>query len=186
MARRISTTATAMGVGAAGRDLLRAALEMAMAPRRRALADDHDPRFLHPGRCVVILLDDLKASDPDMLAAAALIETEDMAFRVDPDRIEALLGAGVADLVRAVPHPGEEALADALACAESVVRQLALVERLDHLRHAHLWTDMVRRREAHRVAVRTYLPVAEGSAEILARRYRWWCRMFGKRYLAQV
>ena len=55
--------------------------------------------------------------------------------------------------------------------APEEVQRIALAERLDHLRHAHLWTDRARQRAAHDVALRIYAPVAERVHPTMARRY---------------
>jgi (p)ppGpp synthase/HD superfamily hydrolase len=64
------------------------------------------------------------------------------------------------------------------------VQRIALAERLDQLRHAHLWPDPERRRRAHQEALSVYSPLAERASPKLARRYAWWCSMFARKYLA--
>jgi (p)ppGpp synthase/HD superfamily hydrolase len=184
MARRVSETARALGVGSSGRRSIEVALALAMEPRLTLLDDDHHPSYLHPGRCAVILMDDLKESDPAVIAAAVLVETEEPAFRIPADRIRAQLGPEVEALVTAVPLPDAGDLAERLLGVDERTLRIALTERLDQLRHAHLWEDRERGRQAHEVARRVYLPLAERSDPTLARRYRWWCSMFAKRHLA--
>ena len=65
--------------------------------------------------------------------------------------------------------------------AAEPVRLVALAERLDHLRHAHLRQDLGAAREAWERASRVYLPVAERTDRTLARRYASWCRTFPRR-----
>lgn len=183
MAERIADTARSLGVDAAGVQLAVSAFTLAMRPRRRALDDEHHPAYLHPGRSVVILMDDVGETDPTALAAGALLESEDAPLRVPAEEARLLTGDEVADFLAAVPASGAEDLAEALVSAGATVRRVALAERLDHLRHAHLWPDMERRYHAHREAQEVYARVAERTDETLARRYRWWCSMFGEHHL---
>ena len=89
----------------------------------------------------------------------------------------------VAERVARVPLPDAEDLAERLLLAEPDVQLIALAERLDHLRHAHLWHDVEARRAAHASAARVYARIAERVHPTLARRYRWWCDMFERNYL---
>ena len=111
---------------------------LAMAPRVAALDDDHHPLYLHPGRSALILMRDVGTTDPTVLAGALLTESEDEAFRIPVARVGQEVGDEVARLVSGVPNPADEDLAEALVVAEEPVRLVALAERLDHLRHAHL------------------------------------------------
>ncbi|MEE8147305.1 MAG: hypothetical protein V3T24_06850, partial [Longimicrobiales bacterium] len=75
MADRVDQTAAGAGLDQSGRDLIGTAMEAAMAPRLAGFDDDHDPEYLHPGRTVVVLLDDAGFADPVALAAACLLDT---------------------------------------------------------------------------------------------------------------
>ncbi len=183
MGQRLADTAEALGIEKAGRELIARGYALAMEPRRARLSDDHDPAYLHPGRCAVILMDDLGVADPTLIAAGALVESESSELAVAVERMEGTMGPNVAELVAGVPIEADDELAERLLLADTPVRILALVERLDQLRHAHLWPDMDRRRAAHECAESVYLPVAVRTDGTLARRYRWWCSMFGRRYL---
>ena len=184
MGRRLEGTALSLGVDPSGLRLVGRAYALAMEPRREALEDDHDPDYLHPGRCAVILMDDLDQTDSKVIAAGSLVETERPELAVDPTRIASDLAVDVADLVSRTPRPGSADLAEALVVEDLSVRLIALVERLDQLRHAHLWADMERKGRAHREAEGVYLPVARRTHPTLARRYAWWCSMFRRRYLS--
>ncbi len=182
MAGSVVRAARSFGVGPAGVSLLSRAHVLAMGPRVRAIDDDHHPLFLHPGRSVLILLRDAGVTEPGVLAAAAVTESEDPDFRIGPGDVRALLGDHVADLAGAVPLAGSESLAEALVSAPERVRLVALAERLDHLRHAHLReADEAWRRSIHAEADRVYLPVAERTHARLAQRYGHWCRTFARR-----
>lgn len=161
---------------------------VAMKPRRRELDDERDPLFLHPGRTALILLLDVGAADPRLLGASLLVDTARP--ELEPDDGVVIGAVGGADLAedllglrRKVPRPPDPRLTEELVSASEDVRLLALAERLDHLRHAHLEPDREVRKELHRRASEVYAPVAERTHAILARRYAWWCRMFGSRWL---
>jgi (p)ppGpp synthase/HD superfamily hydrolase len=180
MAASVLRTARSAGVGRDGLDLLSRAHVLAMAPRLRQLEDDHHPLFLHPGRTVLILLRDADVRDPVVLAAAAVTESEDPGL--DPGDVEAVLGGAVESLRGWVPRPGSETLLERLVSAPAEARLVALAERLDHLRHAHLGArDEHWRSRVHAEAEAVYLPVAERTHALIARRYRHWCRTFARR-----
>jgi hypothetical protein len=125
---------------------------------------------------------DARVTDAATLAAAAVTESEDAGFRIGPGEVRAHLGDQVADLVVRVPLPRSESLAEDLVSADEHVRLVALAERLDHLRHAHLRdADDAWRRALHAEASGVYLPVAERTHPRLAQRYRHWCRTFARR-----
>lgn len=182
MAASVVRAARTLGVPAEGIREISRAHALAMGPRVAAFDDDHHPLFLHPGRTVLILLRDVGCLDPVALAAAALVESEDEPLRIPGVAVVEVVGRSVADLVARVPLSGQEDLVEALVTAEETVRLLALVERLDHLRHAHLrdapagWGPAVLA-EAEAV----YRPVAHRTHTRLAQRYDHWCRTFARR-----
>jgi len=182
MAASVVRAARSLGMSLEGIRTLSRAHAVAMEPRAAALRDDRHPVFLHPGRSVLILLRDVGCLDPVLLAAAALVESEDRELAVAPADIRGALGGDVAALAAAVPTPGDEGLAYDLVIADEGVKLVALAERLDHLRHAHLreagrsW-----RVAAHREAVAVYLPIARRTHPRLAQRYEHWCRTFARR-----
>lgn len=153
---------------------------VAMELRDRLVADDHAPDYLHPGRSALILLQDLAETDGATLAAALVLDSETPALAPGPGAID---DAEIVALRDEVPLPGAEDLAERLVVADDRVRRIALAERLDHLRHAHLWPDRRARHRVHEEALRVYEPVAARTHPVLARRYAWWCRMFGARHL---
>ncbi len=152
-----------------------------------------DVRYLHPGRTVLILLDDAGVRDEAVLMAGAFLETWHPALAATPDAD----GGGFADaarlleaerrmpgLLERIPVPAgaedDDALREALVTADSDARTVALVERLDHARHLHLYP-----RDEWEVLygnVRAvYLPVAEWAGGSLAARYRRWTDAFARR-----
>lgn len=182
MAASVVRAARTLGVSAEGIPEISRAHALAMGPRVAAFDDDHHPLFLHPGRTVLVLLRDVGCLDPLTLAAAALVESEDQALRIPGVEVAVVAGQAVADLVARVPLSGREDLAEALVTAEETVRLVALAERLDHLRHAHLrdapagWGPAVLA-EAEAV----YRQVAHRTHPRLAQRYDHWCRTFARR-----
>jgi len=182
MAASVVRAARTLGVGLDGLARISRAHALAMEPRVAALDDDHHPLFLHPGRSLLVLLRDVGCGDVTLLAAAALMESEDASFRVPVASIRAGVGPDVADLVAAAPLSGDEALAERLVTAPEAVRLVALAERLDHLRHAHLRdADGAWRRGIHDEATAVYQPVAHRTHPRLAQRYDHWCRTFARR-----
>jgi hypothetical protein len=182
MAASLVRTARSFGLDHDGISRVSEANALAMEPRVAALDDEHHPLFLHPGRTVLVLLRDAGVVDPATLAAAAVTESEDAAFRISMATVRRRLGVEVGALAEAVPLPGDDALAEALVTAPEEVRLVALAERLDHLRHGHLrgagaaWMEKV-----HIQAESVYLPVAARTHPRLAQRYRHWCRTFARR-----
>ena len=183
MAASIVRTSRSHGVAEQGIDLVSRAHALAMVPRVASLEDDHHPLYLHPGRTVLVLLRDAGVTDAGVLAAAALMESEDAEFRVEAGRVEAEMGRAVLEIVTAVPQADSDTLAEALVGAELSVRLVAVAERLDHLRHAHQREDQAWRDRIHAQAVAVYQPIAERTNERLAGRYRHWRRAFERRFL---
>ena len=182
MAVNLVRVARQFGLTQEGVTRLSTAHALAMAPRVASLHNQRHPMYLHPGHTVLVLLRDAGVADPVMLCAAALTESEDAELRVGQEPIRTEVGRDVAALVAAVPMPGSEHLAEDLVRATEPVRLVALGERLDHLRHAHLRdADDAWRRAVHEEAMRVYLPVAERTDVGLARRYRHWGRAFARR-----
>ena len=183
MTARVLREARARGIADEGEGPLGLALELAMEIRRSVLADDHDPGYLHPGRTVLILLQDTPERDPQQLAAAALLDSEEPGLRVAAEDIHRVVGQQIADVVAGIPMPPGEDLLERLLDAPSARARIALAERLDHLRHLHLEADPARRVRLHREAEEIYAPLAGRVDPVLARRYAWWCRMFAGRHL---
>lgn len=181
MATSIMRAARAHGLPPDGIELLGRAHALAMKPRVDALEDDHHPRYLHPGRSVLVLLQDVGPLRAEILATAALHDTEDHDLRVPLATVREALGDEVADVIESLPLPGDERLTERLVTLEEGPRLAALAERLDHLRHAHLREDPAWWRAIHDEAGAAWLPVAERTNARLATRYRHWHRTFGRR-----
>lgn len=182
MIDRLDRTALVHGVEAAGRSLIEEAFRVAMAPRLAVIHDDHHPDYLHPGRTAAILLDDVGLNEPLALAAACLVDTQRPELEASDSEVEDRVGHEVLDFRERVPRPGSERLVEDLLGSEPQVRLVALAERLDHLRHAHLWGDLEAARAAHAEGSAVYLPMAERAHPLLGRRYAHCCRTFSRKY----
>jgi len=179
MAERVRRTARERGFASDAVRMLGRVHELAMAPRLRALEDDHDPRYLHPGRVAAILMDDLACGDPDRVALGMVFDSEDRELEA-PD---GELPSGLRDRRAALPRPeaaGE--LLEALVTLEAPLLDLVLAERLDPLRHIHLLEDVDRARSLYAQAAETYARAATRGHPVLTRRYAWWTRRFGARF----
>ncbi|HET9947870.1 MAG TPA: hypothetical protein VFQ22_02975 [Longimicrobiales bacterium] len=180
MSSSLARAAHADGLDERGARLLVDAFALAMRPRLDVL-DDHDPAYLHPGRSPLILLRDVGGVSAEVLAAAAVHETEDERFRTPADEVRARLGDEVADLVASLPLPGDERLLERLVLLDEPARLAAIAERLDHFRHAHVRFDDARGRALHEEAGAIWLPVAERTHPRLATRLRHWRLAYGRR-----
>lgn len=161
--------------------LLDACVSAALSRRERTLADEEDPRFLHPARTVLILLDDAEVRSAPVLGAAALVESEEAELALDADALRALPAdaTGQAALVP-LPRTTGERLAEELVAAAAETRLIACAERLDQARHAHL----LPRFDAGRWLAETravYLPVAVRTHPLLATRFDRWASALERR-----
>ncbi|HSJ13071.1 MAG TPA: hypothetical protein VK939_01575 [Longimicrobiales bacterium] len=140
------------------------------ALRLRAALDDHHPWFLHPARTALILLDDCAEVDPVVLATAVGVDS------LVPDWHTVPAGP----LQIPVPARAGERLLEALVAAPRRVRLVACAERLDHARHLHMveYADAAGFRAQ---VAEVYLPVAERTDALLARRMRRWLEAAGRR-----
>lgn len=178
MAERLATTARQAGIVEEGVNRIVSVYHLAMHPRRQHLEDEHHPDYLRPGRTALILMSDLGIRDPVQIAAGALMESwrPELAAKVEDDELRAI--------VAAIPTPirDGELLLEELLVAPEPYRIIALAERLDQVRHLHLHeTEIWAAR--HNETVEIYLPIANRTDPTLARRFRWWCRVFEERFL---
>lgn len=183
MMGRVLSTAIQAGIPEHGVRSIEAALGAAFAVRVAKLDDDHDPAYLHPGRTVLILLEDVGVVDAAVLSAAALAETlqPELAAPVPDDPA---LDPACAEILEEVPIPDRdgELLLERLVVASDAARLVALAERLDHVRHLHL-TDRSRWTQLHAETCDVYLPIAARTDPTLARRLERWCETFEARFL---
>ena len=181
MAERVRRTAVEAGLSKPGVELLTRAHALAMTPRLAALLDDHDPAYLHPGRTAVILLDDLALVDAEWIATAMLLDTVRPDLEVSLDALRELPEPVIARW-KELPRPDAETLVEDLLALEPDALNVALAERLDQLRHIHLWDDVEHAARVYVHAAETYSRVAVRSHPELARRYAWWTRTFARKF----
>jgi hypothetical protein len=179
MAGSVERSARAAGLSDEATGLLGRAYALAMESRR--VLDEHDPAFLHPGRSILVLLQDVGPLAPAVLAAAAVHESQDARFRSDPDVVRRELGDEVAEVVASIPLPEGDDLVERLVTLDEGPRLAALAERLDHLRHAHLRNDPAWWRALRDEVSEAWAPVAERTHPRLADRYRAWLRAISRR-----
>lgn len=179
MAGSVERFARAAGLAHDGVDLVGRAYALAMEPRR--VLDQHDPAFLHPGRTVLVLLQDVGPLAAEVLAAAAVHESEEARFRLDAADVRRELGDDVADMSASLPLPTDEDLVERLVSLDLGARLAALAERLDHIRHAHLRDDPAWWRVLRDEVTAAWAPVAERTHPRLADRYRAWLRAISRR-----
>mgnify|MGYP001061998655 CR=1 FL=1 len=185
MAESVLRIAASRGVAEPGLDRIAAALTAALGRRQDRLCDDHDPAMLHPARTALVLLRDADVGDASLLAAGILLETRRPELASGPAAWARLLDDEGVAILQGAPRPGAADLAEALVIRAPGPRAVSLVEHLDQLRHLHVETggaelpgDARRRWDEVR---RVWLPVAERTHAGLARRYRHWVRVFGRR-----
>ena len=179
MARSIASAAVAQGLDRAAVDLVSRACALALEPRVARLEDDHHPAYLHPGRSVLILFQDVGPVPGAALAAAAVLESQDRELRLPVERVSAVLGEGVAASVSTIPLPADDRLVERLIGLGADLALAALAERLDNLRHLHLREDL----EAiwpdqHQEVTAVWLPFAQRVHPKLAIRFAHWARTF--------
>lgn len=191
MEQRLVRAASERGVSAPDLERVVKAHRAAMAIRDSpfsTLSSDQDPAYLHPGRVVLILLQDLEEGDPDALAVGALAESRAPALSVSATAAEEVLGESAFALWTALPEvswggatgPDDDGeLLEDLVTADAVVQRIALAEALDQLRHAHLWENAAERVRAAQVAREVLAPAAARVHPVLERRFNWWVRRVG-------
>ena len=183
MAARLSRAAAQAELTPTDSARLIAAFEYGHEQRMRVLDDPHHPHALHGGRTALILLDDAGFTDSDCLTLAVLFESRFLDLVLDADSIRHLAGDRAATIAASLPIGDEQDMAlEMLLAADPAGSAVALAERLDHARHLHLepragWQPFHASFEA------VYLPVSDRIHPRLARRCRWWSRMFARRYL---
>ncbi len=161
-------------------EMVDAALTASLGHRDALLADDHDIDALHPGRTVLILVDDARMVDAELLATAALLESVRLDMRV-PAGLRVATGAGWAS--RGMPTPLDvsvDDLVEAMLALTGDELDVVLAERLDHARHLHLrprgeWASGLAIEEG------VYLGLASRRGGLLGRRYERWHRAFSAR-----
>jgi hypothetical protein len=155
--------------------------DRAMDHRHRLLPSEEDFRYLHPGRVVLILADDLGDRQAGVLSRGALAETRNLELRAAgaPDLPLPSWGGGSKKADE--PRLADDELLEALLNAPPDIQRVSLAEALDQVRHAHLWSDPRDQACAASVAEAVLLPLAARVHPVLERRFGWWVRRVGGR-----
>jgi len=184
MAARVEKALEAASLGAADRDRVLGAHQHAGLHRAGLLPpDENDPRWLHPGRNLLILLQDAGLQDASWLAFSAGLDQGRPALMADAVRAELearefpLLPGGLGG--GAGPDEEDAWLEGALLLDPPGLATL-LADALDHLRHLHLEEPGPERARTARRAGERLLPLAMRHGGTLERRFRWWCSRVGK------
>jgi (p)ppGpp synthase/HD superfamily hydrolase len=183
MATKLAAYARRVGVVP---DMLVSAYRMSIHRRMKVLQDVFHPELLHPARTALILIEDAGCTDDVLLTAGALVDSEYGGMQLSDREIREAFGDRVADLVAAVPRPGEirEGLLEELVTAPHDVGLIAVAERLDHARHLHFRDDAHWRPFFVQVAD-AYLPFAGRVSGPLETRLARWSGAFEKRLLSE-
>lgn len=169
-----------LGADAAGR--VARAVELALRHREHAMLDDHDPRYMHSARNVLVLLSDAACGDADTLAAAAFFDSVDAALCPPPERLLDVAGPAAAALLLRVPRAPDDEVMEALVTAEPAAALIALADRLDHARHLKFRDDLDWR--TFHEAVRTaWTPAALRICPPIGRRLDRWADAFRRTLL---
>lgn len=165
-------------------DPIARAYRSAIERRSRVLSDPRHPDFLHPGRTALILIEDLDVADAAEIVAGVLYDSLYPEASSTAGEATALGGGAAGSVFAELVAAGrsDTSLAEDLITGSASTQRAALAERLDHARHLHLrdpstWAGF------HAAIRSTWLPLAERTHPVLARRYRWWTSMFARKYL---
>lgn len=187
MVRRVRLE-TAMRLQDADAERVARSLTEALRVREDALDDDHDSRYLHPARTVLILLSDAGCHSADALAAACFVDGIDAALAPATPAVEAVAGSPSARLRDAVPLPASSQdhgeLLEALVSAERDAALIALAEHLDQVRHLQFRPDLDWRR-LHAGVEAVHAPAARHICPPLGRRFDRWADAFRRRLLTR-
>jgi hypothetical protein len=203
MARRLARSAERAGLDAGDVARIVRAFHETLAARTELASTPEHFAYLHPARNVLILIEDLDVRSVELLVAACALTaalpadaaraTAEAAATGRPDEtIRTLTAAGEAGAARLVDEAvhalagggthDDSTLEERLLACGAEARLLLLVDRLDRVRHLHLDT----RADAaavHAETTRVFLPLADRTHPLLARRFAWWARTFARRFL---
>lgn len=184
MASRIDRTLASAGIPEERRLAVAAAHRRAMEVRDRGLAggmlaDDHDARYLHPGRTLLVFLEFAAGADPALppAAVAGLLPVGPLLESRWPE-LAAPGAQHLNALLQAAPDSGAWLAGvlgegDATAC-------LALAEAFDHARHLHQEAPGPERARWVVFARDALLPLAQRLGGLPARRLDWWWDRVGR------
>jgi hypothetical protein len=185
MGARLVREARALGVDPDALSRILIAHDLAMAVRDRAVPDDHDPDYLHPGRSALVAMTDGGVLDARTLETVIVFDSLRGDLAPADESVRAACGAEIVAVRAALPRgsmsPGQ--IKEVLLDLDGPVAIGVLAEALDHARHAHLGEDPVVMGEVLSQVERAYHPVAGRVSPPLAARFEHWGRHFRKRLL---
>jgi hypothetical protein len=176
MVERVTLECNAVRIGDVAS--VREAVGVALAVRDRLIDHDHDPRYLHPGRTVLILISDGAVRDAQVLAAAAFVES----LPGDPQADPSCLHERARALLEEVPLPDEsdDDLLERLITARHEAGLIAIAERLDHARHLHVMRDVEPTPFIDQID-EVYVPAAWRISQKMAGRLERWSAAYRRR-----
>ncbi len=136
-----------------------------MRERSLRFSDEHHPAFLHPLRTTTLLLE-TGLTEVVAHRGALLFDTES----APQSPLPASTPDALAELLR-VP---QERLLEELLVVDTWLRTIWLAERLDQIRHLHLWRGEDRTAAALAMAEARELPLAQRQGGRLARAWADW------------
>lgn len=184
MSARLAVALDRAGLGAVRGAILEAHDQAGAWRASRLPPDEEDPRWLHPGRNLLILLTDVGTGpegvrDPALLALATGLDRGRPALEAPDVRREAAArGLPLFEGGYGAPSSGEadEAWLEAAVLLPDPELHVLLADALDHLRHLHLEPPSDERARVAARAELLLLPLAQRTGGVLERRFRWWCR----------
>ena len=187
MAARLERTLAAAGLGGAEVARVLDAHDEAGLYRATLLPpDEDDPRWLHPGRNVLILLEDGGVREAGWLTLISGLDQGHPALMNPRVRDQAeVLGLPALHPVASDPVASDgagsgDAWLEAVLLLDTDGLATVLADWLDHLRHLHLAPPGPARTHVAQWAEERLLPLAVRSGGTLERRFRWWCSRVGK------
>jgi len=160
-----------------------------MTPFHDAFSDDHHPVYLHPARSALVMLIETPERDVAALALALVVDSErilntgTVSAPVIPNHAaEALRDSPavwsdeVLKIGSRLDAPGSPTRLESLVVESDPFRAALLAERLDHLRHLHLWRGSEAVARAADEVQAVDLPAAGRAHPRLAQLLRGWLR----------
>lgn len=180
MVARLERTLDVYGIPVEDRlKILRAHGEAGVFREGHVPPDEDHPDWLHPGRTLLVLLEDGKVRDPQVLSLAPSLD------QLYPVRIPSsprntldeigfpFLGGGLGG--HADADEDQQWLEAALEL-EPALLTLLVAEGLDQVRHLHLLPPSAFRTQFVGRGVNLLAPLAYRIGGTLERRFRWWTR----------
>lgn len=162
------------------------AYRLAKYGHRGQLRDSGERYFEHPKRVALILMDELKDFDPEMLIVALLHDIKEDSFILTWEDIKLIFGEPVYKMIQALTKDKslgkgerEEDYLRKLMAAEKAIKIIKLADRLDNLRDL-CGLSPTRKKEYPRETIVIFLPMAQEVDEYLFQELRKLCKSYLK------